>query len=33
MIHEADKSTGHRVQQIDIHYNFIGEIGMSHMTN
>lgn len=33
MVHEADKSSGHRVQQIDIHYNFIGEIGMSHMTN
>ena len=33
MVHEADKSSGHRVQQIDIHYNFIGEIAMSHMTN
>lgn len=33
MVHEADKSSGHRVQQIDIHYNFIGEIGMSHTTN
>ena len=25
-----DKSSGHRTQQIDIHYNFIGEIGLSH---
>ena len=33
MVHEADKSSGHRVQQIDIHYNFIGEIGMSYTTN
>lgn len=33
VVHEADKSSGHRVQQIDIHYNFIGEIEMSHMTN
>ena len=33
VVHEADKSSGHRVQQIDIHYNFIGEIAMSHMTN
>lgn len=26
----AGKSSGHRTQQIDIHYNFIGEIGLSH---
>lgn len=29
VVHEADKSTGHRVQRIDIHYNFIGEIDFS----
>lgn len=26
VVHEADKSSGHRVQQIDVYYNFIGEI-------
>lgn len=29
IIHEADKSTGHRVQQVDIHYNFVGQFDMS----
>ncbi|MBR1496106.1 MAG: DUF4368 domain-containing protein, partial [Oscillospiraceae bacterium] len=29
VIHEASKSSGHRVQQIDVHYNFIGEIELS----
>jgi len=29
VVHEADKSSGHRVQQIDVHYNFIGEIEFS----
>ena len=29
VVHEADKSSGHRVQRIDIHYNFIGEIDLS----
>ena len=26
VVHEADKSSGHRVQRIAIHYNFIGEL-------
>ena len=30
VVHAPDKSSGHRTQQIDIHYNFIGEIGFSH---
>lgn len=29
VVHEADKSSGHRLQRIDIHYNFIGEIDFS----
>lgn len=29
IVHAPDKSSGHRVQQIDIHYNFIGEISFS----
>jgi len=29
VVHEGDKSSGHRVQRIDIHYNFIGEIDFS----
>lgn len=29
VVHEADKSSGHRVQRIDVHYNFIGEIEFS----
>lgn len=29
VIHDADWSSGHRVQQIDIHYNFVGQIDMS----
>ena len=29
IVHEADKSSGHRVQRIDVHYNFIGEIDFS----
>lgn len=29
LVHEADKSSGHRVQRIDVHYNFIGEIDFS----
>ena len=33
VVHEADKSSGHRTQQIDIHFNFIGEIPMSHATD
>ena len=29
VVHAPDKSSGHRVQRIDVHYNFIGEIGFS----
>ena len=29
IVHEADWSTGHRIQQIDIHYNFVGQLDMS----
>ena len=29
VIHEPDKSNGHRVQQIDIYYNFVGQLDMS----
>ena len=29
IVHEPDKSTGKRIQRIDIHYNFIGEIEFS----
>lgn len=29
VVHAPDKSTGYRVQRIDIHYNFIGEIDFS----
>lgn len=29
IVHAPDKSSGHRVQQIDVHYNFIGEIDLS----
>ena len=25
VVHEADKSTGDRIQRIDIHFNFIGQ--------
>lgn len=29
IVHAPDKSSGHRVQQIDVYYNFIGEIDLS----
>ena len=29
VVHEPDKSSGHRVQQIDIYYNFVGQLDMS----
>lgn len=29
VVHEPDKSNGHRVQQIDIYYNFVGQLDMS----
>ena len=29
VVHAPDKSSGHRIQRIDVHYNFIGEIDFS----
>ena len=29
IVHNADKSNGHRVQQVDIYYNFVGQFDMS----
>ena len=29
VVHAPDRSSGRRVQQIDVHYNFIGEIDLS----
>lgn len=29
VVYAPDKSSGHRVQRIDVHYNFIGEINLS----
>ena len=29
VVHAPDKSSGHRVQRIDVHYMFIGEIDLS----
>lgn len=29
VIHEGDKSSGHRIQRIDVHYAFVGEIDLS----
>ena len=29
VVHAPDKSSGHRVPRIDVHYNFIGEIDFS----
>ena len=29
VVHAPDKSSGHRMQRIDVHYNFIGEIDLS----
>ena len=29
IVHAPDKSSGHRVQRIDVYYNFIGEIDFS----
>ncbi len=29
IVHALDKSSGHRVQHIGVHYNFIGEIDFS----
>lgn len=28
IVHAPDKSSGHRVQRIDVYYNFIGEIDL-----
>ncbi len=29
VVHAPDRSSGHRTQQIDIHYNFVGQLDMS----
>jgi len=29
IVHNSDWSSGHRVQQIDVHYNFVGQLDMS----
>lgn len=29
VVHAPDKSSGHRVQRIDVYYNFIGEVDFS----
>ena len=29
IIHEAERADGHRLQQVDIHYNFVGQVDMS----
>lgn len=29
VIHEGERSSGHRLQQVDIYYNFVGQIDMS----
>ena len=29
VVHALDEFSGHRVQQIDVYYNFIGEIDLS----
>lgn len=31
VIHEGDKSSGHRQQKIDIYYTFIGEVGATQL--
>ncbi|MCL2840504.1 MAG: DUF4368 domain-containing protein [Defluviitaleaceae bacterium] len=30
IVHEADKSTGKRIQKVDIHLNFIGNFELPH---
>lgn len=32
VVHAPDKSSGHRTQQIDIYYNFVGNFELSHET-
>ena len=29
VVHAPDKPSGHRIQRIDVHYNFIGEVDFS----
>ena len=29
VVHDGDWSSGHRIQQIDIYYNFVGQLDMS----
>lgn len=32
VLHEGDRSSGQRIQQVDIYYNFVGKINMSMET-
>ena len=32
VIHAPDKSNGHRTQQIDIYYNFVGQFDLAQET-
>ena len=32
VLHEGDSSSGQRIQQVDIYYNFVGQINMSMET-
>ena len=32
VVHAPDKSSGHRRQQLDIYYNFVGQFDLSHET-
>lgn len=29
VVHEAERANGHRLQQVDIYYNFVGQVDMS----
>lgn len=31
VVHEGDKSSGHRIQKIDIYYSFVGDLESSHV--
>lgn len=31
VVHEGDKSSGHRIQKIDIYYSFVGDLETSHV--
>lgn len=32
IVHEPDKSSGHRIQQVEIYYNFVGQVDKSAQT-